>query len=397
MSLLFEKNFFGFFKEFLDADTCRTLLGVSKHVAQQIEARDCIERIFYRESDFIRYKISTENFPKLRHVSFEMYGHYEAPESETLLHLDCFRTVCDLSALRAPRLEVLGAGDLRQATALNADLPNLRSLDISFSDVAALPATFLLLEVCNVSFTPVLAIPSVFVNITTLLISGTDITAIPHLPALEILHADGCVALTEIPPTLTALRELSVNATEISEIPKTLTSLVTLECANNPFLLALPKELEQLEQLNCSCTIIDAIPKTFKNLKILKAFDTYIEDIPATFEALEHLDIRDAPVKHLEPMQHLAFLDCFNTKVPYLPHFPQLELLYASSNARPCLLPKLIYMYITPLDVYPDAPMLQTLIMDGEFPAVPEMYSAVPKIRTTQCNFFFESDSDNDD
>ena len=105
---------------------------------------------------------------------------------------------------------------------------------------------------------------------------------------LEYLNISNCKTVCEIPNTLTNLKHINCEYTNINYIPKEFINLLILNCRHSD-IVDLPNTLTKLEDLNCNNTAITIIPPELINIKKLYICHTNIDNIPGELIKLNKL------------------------------------------------------------------------------------------------------------
>ncbi len=107
--------------------------------------------------------------------------------------------------------------------------------------------------------------------------------------SLTYLNCYKCKDIKEIPKELVNLNGLDCCNTQIIAIPKELINLTYL-CVHNTQIKEIPKELTNLTYLFCDGTLIKEIPKEFINLKYFHCIHTQITEIPKELVKLKFVN-----------------------------------------------------------------------------------------------------------
>jgi Leucine-rich repeat (LRR) protein len=120
-------------------------------------------------------------------------------------------------------------------------LVNLTQITCNGSKIITIPDTLINLESLFLwDCTELVSLPSTLIKLQQLVCSGSKLTSLPYFPELRVLHCKSCPYLTTLPSTLT--------------------TLLGLECCDNPQITEIPDTYLSLNRLNCSRTGVHKIP-----------------------------------------------------------------------------------------------------------------------------------------
>lgn len=205
-----------------------------------------------------------------------------------LQHLDLSSTPVESLQGLPESLTSLVLNGNHQLTGLEGLPPNLKSLDLRWTQISRLenlPAT---LESLSVADLPITRLPLLPANLKSLNLSGTRITSLESLPAGLIsldLSRTHVTSLTGLPPGLQTLILFSTQVNDLSPLPPGLKSL-DLCAAPADYGQGLPRSLESL--VLCEPQVrIEALPAALRSLTLNGAQLDTLENLPPHLESLD--------------------------------------------------------------------------------------------------------------
>lgn len=117
-----------------------------------------------------------------------------------------------------------------------------------------------------------------FVNLNHLDISYSNSSHIPELPQLRTLNCS-YTKVSKLPETLINLETLICASSRVMYVPTTYTNLRHLDIYET-FVIELPKEYTLLERLCCAFSLVFEIPPTYTGLTYLNCEFSMVNQIP---------------------------------------------------------------------------------------------------------------------
>ena len=132
--------------------------------------------------------------------------------------------------------------------------------------------------------------------------------------SLTQLLCHNCQQITEIPKELINLNYIECGYTKISKIPKEFENLTYLYCENSK-ITEIPKELNKIAYLRCKNTKINNIPFTLIHLQYIELYNTKITEIPKELVNLNYINCCKTKIKTIpKELVNLTRLICDKTE-----------------------------------------------------------------------------------
>lgn len=253
--------------------------------------------------------------------------HYIPEDLNNLIHLNCFKSKVTHIPNTLIHLKELYCND--EVENIPDTLTQLELLNITHSKIHCLPNTLTQLKYLNIKNTFINYIPNTFIHLKELRCGTTLISHIPEtitqLEYLDMSYECNMFNTLNIPYThiqnlyniasinCNSLKTLNVSRTHLQNIPHTLTQLEYLDVSLTDAVI--PKSLTQLKILNCQFSDVYTIPDTLTQLTCLYCNSSMVEKLPKTLIKLTHIDISGSLITHIPNTYTLLTCACCDEDV----------------------------------------------------------------------------------